>query len=461
MTSPRAQKTSATIRKSAGPKTVQTPAVRSEQSLALLGQRDAPLAIGSRAIFWSPRYTAPSPTLRHLPFLFWLVETMRPASVVQLGLRDGVGFMGLCQAIDKLSLDSVCLGLNLTQDVGTKLPDKLRETHSALYSDFSSILTDDLHRAARHMRSAPIDLLVIDAAVDDAFLTSLQAHWTDLLSDHAVIVLHAPEERLSSPEAKSFHDGLLQAHPVISFPQAQPGLDVILYGKQHPDRLRHLAQLDLGVPGYLSARSVFTRLGQGIESSQQARSRNSALDKAMAALKDLETRFSNLERDYGSAKDQIDAAQASEEAQIAENAALQARVFDLQQVLKQARSDSANEEETDKLRAELQRRDAALKDLEEALATEQAKRKSFCTKLEATMAEKVALEEQLAQAQQDAQKQDAMHMQALADTQEKLKHSQSKRLQIWEDYEALKLQYEALQRRAYAATASDTGSPDI
>ena len=461
MTSPRVRKTSATPRKSAGPKTAQTPAARPEQSLALMGQRDAPLALSSRAIFWSPRYMAPSPTLLHLPFLFWLVETMRPASVVQLGLRDGVGFMGLCQAIDKLGLESVCMGLNLTQDAGTKLPDKLRETHNALYSDFSFILTDELHRAARHMRSARIDLLVIDAAVDEAFLTSLQAHWTDLLSDHAVIVLHAPEECLSSPEAKAFHDNLLQAHPAISFPQAQPGLDVILFGKEHPDRLRHLAQLDLGAPGYLSARSVFTRLGQGIESSQQARSRNFALDKAKAALKDMETRFAGLEKDYKAATDQIEAAQTSEEAQIAENATLQAQIFDLQQALDQARTDSANVEETEKLRAELQKRDAALKDLEEALTAEQAKRKSHWTKFQASEAEKAALAAELAQAQQDAKAQGETHMLALADAQEKLKRSQSKRLQIWEDYEALKLQYQALQRRAQAATASDTGSPDI
>ena len=462
MTSPRSRKTSTTSRKPTVRGTSQTQTmINQDYGLALAGQHDAPLSLSSRAVFWPPRYTAPSPTLVHLPFLFWLIESTRPTSVVQLGLSDGVGFMGLCQAIDKLGLESVCMGLNLPQDAGGKLPDKLHETHASLYSDFSFILTDELGRAARHMRSAKIDLLVIDAAVDEAFMNSLQAHWTDLLSDHAVIVLHAPEKAFVNPETKAFHENLVQTHATVSFPQSQPGLDVILFGENQPDRLRHLAQLDLGAPGYLTARSVFTRLGQGIESAQSARSKSFALDKAKISIKAMEAQLSDLERDYKAEKEKNAAALHSEEAQLNENAMLQAQLFDLQQALDAARVNSAKDEEIEILRKKLQKRDDTLKDLQDTLSSEQAKRKSHWTKLEAAEAEKAALKDQVAQAEKDAQVMVEKHNQAMAAAMEKLKHSQSKRLQLWEDYEALKLEYQALQRAKDTASSGENTSSDV
>ncbi len=438
-----------------------------QNALALHRLRETPLPSSSRAIFWSPRYLAASSILVHLPFLFWLVETIRPASVVQLGLRDGVGFMGLCQAVDKLGLEAVCVGLELPDNGTDKLPEKLRETHASLYSDFSFILAEEAGRAARQMSTAQVDLLVIDTSLDETLLTSLQAHWTPLLSERAVVVLIAPEQTLTTEEARSFHKTLFQAHATVSFPQITPGLDVILLGKEQPERLRQLAQLDLASPGYLHARNVFMRLGQGIENSQQTRSKSFALEKAKASLKEMEGRFSDLERQCKEMQSQVAAAQDAEDAQVSANGKLQAEIFDLTQALEAARARSATHDDLEALRETLHARDAELKELQGALNQEKSKRKQNRAQLDEATAEITALtarlaqaEDQLkarserlaarekdwAQAQADAKSARSASEQLMLEFRDKLKQSQEKRLALWEAHEALKLQYQALLR---------------
>lgn len=47
-----------------------------------------------------PRFMKESDLLLHLPFLFWLVNAVRPARSAVLGLGNGVAFLALCQAIE-------------------------------------------------------------------------------------------------------------------------------------------------------------------------------------------------------------------------------------------------------------------------------------------------------------------------------------------------------------------------
>lgn len=374
----------------------------------LPAQRDAPpIPLSSTAVFWQPRHLAASPNLIHLPFLFWLMETVRPLSVVQLGLREGVGFMGLCQAIDKLGLEAVCVGVQMPEGPDAALPEKTQEKHRAQYSDFSFIHKEKDGCAARHMRNARVDVLVIDAVVDEACLDSIQARWQPLLSDNAVLVLHDPKRNFASAEAQQFHRALLQMHASISFPRSETGLDVVLVGEQQPERLRHLAQLDLGAAGYMSARNVFARLGQGVRDSQQTRSKSVALEKAKSALKDMEARWTDAKAAQSGVLEEVSAAHQAEEAQVLENAALQARIFDLSR-------------EVEGLRDAVQARDSRISELEAHIAQQQTQHQVALRSVERLGAQNAALEVKLTdRAAQEAQARTTLdaHHRALSDAQ--------------------------------------------
>jgi hypothetical protein len=298
---------------------------------------DVPIPLTSRAIFWQPRHPADSPTLVHLPFLFWLVETARPERVVQLGLGDGVGFLALCQAIDKLGLESVCLGLDLRIEDKPALSADQAMACETLYGDFAFVASEDPAHATRHMRGGPVDLLLIDAPVDAALLSSLRAAWQPLLSDRALIVIHDPDTNLATPEAREFIDGLRASHPSIAFPQAATGIDVILPGPHQPDRLLRFAELEMGTPGYLAARQVFARLGQGIGREQEAKSGQLSLRRATSDLDEARTRIAELEKEIEPLRAEMQAAQESERDQARVAGTAQAKLFDLMNELDQAR----------------------------------------------------------------------------------------------------------------------------
>ena len=446
--------------------------------MVLHGQGDAGNPLASRAVFWQPRHLTASPNLVHMPFLFWLVETLRPVSVVQIGLGDGVGFMGLCQAIDKLALDATVLGLDVAGQDKNSFAEKLGDTHAGLYGDFAVLSKDEPGRAARHMRNAEIDLLVIDTPLDPALVSSLQAHWLPLLSERGVLVLHDPARHLTDPAAQDFHTDLIEAHDLVSFPEAGAGLDVILIGAAPPDRLTQLASLDMGKPGYLSVRQVFSRLGQALENAQQNRSKTSQLDKARSNLKELQAKFDDLQTAHGKLQTALEDAHRSEDAQATQAATLQARLFDLSRDLDALRADTAPQAEFQRLHAELATRDAQLAEQAEELAalttalTEareeraqieaqaEARAEARAAEMAADAAQALAARDaQLAElteardAAERARAELAEELEALRGTmQTRLEQAQEKRLALWEAHESLKLHHQVLLRQQAAQT---------
>lgn len=372
----------------------QTSASNSQVPVQPSEQLGFPLALSSRAIFWSPRYVAPSTGLVHLPLLFWLVEASAPTAIAQIGLQDGTSFMAMCQAVDKLGLDAACLAVDTaradTKAEPSKAGEKVRSAHSGLYADFSVIVSEDMGTAARHMRGARIDLLVIDAKLDAAALAALHAQWLPLLSDRAVLVINAPEKNLQSAELQEFRASLLRDHPSIGFPHVEPGLDIILIGNNQSDRLLRLAGMDLGSPGYLNVRNVFRSIGKGVEAAQLARSKSTALQKATAEVQELETRLAKVDATNQKNRETISSLEKIEQEQATENAILQARIFDLNRQLEDHRGATAIGAELSRLTGMLEARDADIARLRnevDSAVARAAARDSDCHKLDRELAD--------------------------------------------------------------------------
>lgn len=329
--------------------------------------------LSSKAVFWRPRHSEDPRLLAHLPMLFWLVEAQRPMHVAQLGVRDMTGFLSICQAVDKLRLSSIIMGVDL-DDSGDSLPPAQVDQFDTLYSDFAFLIREPPDCATRHLRSQNIDLLIIDAPVGIDLLGVLRAHWMPILSDSAVIVVHDPTRNLAEPEARHFFDEMALARPCIIFAQQEPGLEVVLIGTAQPDRLSRLAALKIGMQGYLESRQVFTRLGRGLKAERKLASAQSA----MTALRKTDTvrngEVATLTQERDALKNQNDALMASEERLIAQAAMLQAKLFDranemsaafAKQMVPQAELDTlhdrlaALEAEHDALRLKAEKEEAA------------------------------------------------------------------------------------------------------
>ena len=360
---------------------------------------DIALPLTSRAVFWQPRHIARSRSLRHVPFLFWLMETIRPNRVVQLGMSDPACFLALCQAADKLGLEAICMGVDLSPEKPA-MSSAMAEQHATLYGDFSFVVTEDFARAVRQVQGGQIDLLVIDTPLSDEHVMALRAHWMPLLSERAVLVFHDPDKHVTGAEARQYADSLLRARPGIRFPQADPGLDVVLLGSQQPERLTRMAELEQGMPGYLAAWQVFARLGQGLENDQLARTRLTALNKVGQEAKEAEAKAENLAAELAKERQLKQGALDSEADQIAQTSGLQAQVFDLQTALDTARGAArqAAEITARKLETLTAEKAAEVEALQRALKEETEKRKGHWQKLETLTAEKASLETALTEA---------------------------------------------------------------
>jgi hypothetical protein len=77
------------------------------------------------AYFWYPDYLEASAWTEHVPFAFWLIETFRPKSIVELGVFRGTSYFSFCQAVATLNLPCACYGV----DTWTG------DEHSGFYSD--------------------------------------------------------------------------------------------------------------------------------------------------------------------------------------------------------------------------------------------------------------------------------------------------------------------------------------
>lgn len=312
---------------------ISPPAPRGVQSPA----QEVVSTLATRMLFWRARYIKRSQFLHHLPFLFWLIETHRPNSFVELGVGEGVSYFAACQAMDKLNMDVRCHG------VDTEIADGVRKYNDDLYQDFSRLIEADLREAVHRFPDESIDLLLVDVEAEPGVLDSLSRHWVSKLSSRGVVLLHGLNTRFNEARARKFLDRILGAYPTVAF-EGGDGLVAVLFGPERHERLATLARLKLGMPGYTDVHRLFMRLGaahhlewlsgaterKNAEMKQKLQAAEKTVSQADKAKTALDERLAEINEAYDLRHDQI--------------AQLQAGMFDLQQKLEAERAERAEAE---------------------------------------------------------------------------------------------------------------------
>lgn len=223
---------------------------------------DVVAPFSAQSLFWRPRFLKSSPSLWHVPFLFWVVEVMRPTCVVQLGTGHGAGYFALCQGLEKLGHDVRSYGASgydaspaetaVLQDI-----EKHNESH---YGDFSCLVPGDPGALRRQLKKGTIDLLVVDGPLSDRGLEVLETKWLPMMANDGVLVLHGLRRQFSSPAGQALIERLTQEWPTIEL-DGGDGLLAVLCGKDAPEPLQRMASLHPGDEGFGDIHRVFSRLG--------------------------------------------------------------------------------------------------------------------------------------------------------------------------------------------------------
>ncbi len=342
------------------------------QALDILG-REILNPAASWTPFWKPRFVAASSALVHLPFLFWLMENHAPQRVVQLGVGDGVAYLALCQAVDKLGLNAACRGISLFG--GQEASPEAAAHNAKMYEDFSVLSTEELATANRHYRKGGIDLLVINTPLGSDIAGVLADKWNGLMSGRGLIVVLDSTAKMTEEGAQGWLAPLLDTHPAIELEQGD-GLLALTVGPDQDGRISRLADLELGMAGYREARQVFQTLGDRIVAGHCAEELQAALEVKSSSLTDAQNQLAQIQQELAKAR-------AAEDNANEELARVQARSFDL-------------ENERSELAAKLVEADRARRELEEQLSTE---RERHNAELAAKIAETQTVEADLQKSQ--------------------------------------------------------------
>jgi hypothetical protein len=213
-------------------------------------------------MFWRPMHVRNSAWLHHVPFAFWLVEALRPRVCVEVGVDEGVSYFALCQAVERLGLETRCYAVDAWDDdgggaapVGFAALQAYNESH---YGAFSRLLRGEAATAPAHFGPSSIDLLHLNGTLATAedFAT-----WIPKLSERAIVVVHGTEAAESTSDAPAVYASLQQRYPSFEFMQGD-GLGVLAVGSDPGVPARQLFDIRGNESMRQSLQEVFTRLGR-------------------------------------------------------------------------------------------------------------------------------------------------------------------------------------------------------
>jgi O-methyltransferase len=258
-------------------------------------------------VFMEPARLAPSAWLEHIPFAFWLVDQMRPATVVELGVHHGVSYCAFCQAVAALRLDARCTGVDTFSGdaqaghYGPEVLHGLRAIHDPLYGHFSDLVQSSFADALSRFGENSIDLLHIDGSHTYEDVKHDFQTWRPKLSRHAVVLFH--DIRVTTGDFGVHQLWNELSHEFQSFEFYHGfGLGVLAVGDQPARAIKALVELP--EPACSAVRRIFSALGNriGLLSTRESRPGNAqehdplnseivSLRSKLAALAEQQTRL--------------------------------------------------------------------------------------------------------------------------------------------------------------------------
>lgn len=204
--------------------------------------------LGTPLVYTEPTLAGPDTAWScHLPFAFWLVEALRPAILVELGVHTGVSYCTFCQAVSHLHLPTATYGVDTWQGdahagaYSDKVYDTLRAHHDPRFSSFSHLVRATFDEARTAFAPGSIDLLHIDGLHTYEAVRHDFESWLPLMSARGVILFHDITVRERDFGVWQLWQELSAQYPAFAFPFGH-GLGVLGVGADLPEPLRWLLQ---------------------------------------------------------------------------------------------------------------------------------------------------------------------------------------------------------------------------
>lgn len=209
----------------------------------------------------------------HVPFAFWIIENLKPSSLVELGTHNGLSYCAFNQAIQKLKLPTKSYAIDTWKGdehagfYGSEVLRELSAYHDEKYGSFSRLVRSTFDEAVSHFPDKSIDLLHIDGLHTYEAVKHDYETWLPKLTDNSVILFHDINVRERGFGVWQFWEELSKQYPSFSFLHYH-GLGVIGLGENLPETVKALLAANSNPQLVVHIREIFTQLGMEIVKSK-------------------------------------------------------------------------------------------------------------------------------------------------------------------------------------------------
>lgn len=242
--------------------------------------------LGSLA-YTRPAYLAVSAWTEHIPFAFWLIETLRPSTFVELGTHYGVSYFAFCQALEKLDFGAQAFAVDQwTGDehsglYGPEVFEAVKARNDELYSHFSTLKKSSFDDASGYFPNGSIDLLHIDGLHTYEAVRHDFEKWLPKMSSCGVVIFHDTNVRERNFGVFRLFDELKENYPSFEFTHGH-GLGVVGVGSDQNHRILRLFGAERRA--HRDVRALFSSLGRGCIDAYRLRMANQNLAIAKTRL---------------------------------------------------------------------------------------------------------------------------------------------------------------------------------
>lgn len=236
----------------------------------------------SATSYWQPRHYTESAWVTHAPFAFWLVDVLRPRTVVELGTHHGYSCFAFAEALQRLRVPGTIYALDSWEGdehigaYGESVYQGVRTIVEADYPDIIHTLRGYFSESRPKIADGSVDLLHIDGRHGYNDVLEDYTLWRPTVRDGGVILFHDIAEHIEGFGVWRLWEELAAEYPSRSFSfQHGHGLGVLAVGEVSDPRLRALFEADDETISRV--RADYVRLGDDVD-------RHAAADRAQADL---------------------------------------------------------------------------------------------------------------------------------------------------------------------------------
>lgn len=219
------------------------------------------------AVLWRPHYVSKSAWLEHIPFAFWLIGAMKPATLVELGTHRGASYFAFCQAVERLGINTRCYAIDSWKgDMHAGYYDEsvfrqVSEYNAAQFSAFSRLVRSDFNDALAHFSDNSIDLLHIDGLHTYEAVKEDFENWLPKLSERGVVIFHDTNVRERQFGVFRLFEQIKHDYPHFEFVHGH-GLGVLGVGKSQTSLMQTLYAMQHDNQQQREVQGFFARLGR-------------------------------------------------------------------------------------------------------------------------------------------------------------------------------------------------------